>query len=219
MKWKDDDLNLAISLIKDGKSYSEISLILKRSEGSIRSKVIKYGVKTSLYYNYKVSESVCLFCGDKFEDLECRERKFCSQSCNAKFNNVKRKRNVDKITSNCPNCSKEITKRNNKYCDNKCQLEYERKLVFEKIESGDTSLYEKNYKNYLVHKYGERCMKCGWCERNKITGKVPIQLEHKDGNSYNNSLNNLELLCPNCHSLTPTYGALNKGNGRKNRKR
>jgi len=218
MKWTDNDVNLAISLIKNGKSYSEISLILKRSEGSIRSKVIKYGIKTSLYYNQKISESICLLCGVKFEDLECRERKFCSQSCNAKFNNVKRNRN--KITiSNCPNCSKEVTKRNNKYCDNKCQLEYEKKIIFEKIKNGDVSLYERNYKNYLIHKYGDKCMRCGWCEKNPITGKVPIQLEHKDGNSRNNSLDNLEILCPNCHSLTPTYGALNKGNGRKNRKR
>lgn len=62
-------------------------------------------------------------------------------------------------------------------------------------------------------------MKCGWSKINPTTGKVPIQLEHIDGNSENNSLDNLKLLCPNCHSLTSTYGALNKGNGRKNRKR
>ena len=44
-------------------------------------------------------------------------------------------------------------------------------------------------------------------------------MEHIDGNSENNNIENLELLCPNCHSLTPTFGALNKGKGRKNRKR
>ena len=219
MKWSEEDVNLAISLIKNGKSYSEISLILKRSEASIRSKVLKYGIKTSIYYNQRVSESLCLLCGDKFEDLECRKRKFCSQSCNAKYNNIKRSRNKIITISTCPNCSKEVTKRNNKYCDNKCQLEYERLIIFEKIENGDTTLYFKNYKNYLIHKYGEKCMKCGWNKVNPKTSKVPIQLEHIDGNSENNSLDNLKILCPNCHSLTPTYGALNKGNGRKNRKR
>lgn len=61
-------------------------------------------------------------------------------------------------------------------------------------------------------------MECGWRERNKITGNVPIQLEHVDGNSNNHSLNNLKLLCPNCHSLTPTFGNLNNGNGRMKRK-
>jgi 5-methylcytosine-specific restriction endonuclease McrA len=58
-------------------------------------------------------------------------------------------------------------------------------------------------------------MRCGWDEIHPITNKVPIQLDHIDGNSENNSLQNLRLLCPNCHSLTPTFGILNKGNGRE----
>lgn len=37
------------------------------------------------------------------------------------------------------------------------------------------------------------------------------------GNYLNNSEDNLDLICPNCHSLTPTYRALNIGNGRKDR--
>ena len=54
--------------------------------------------------------------------------------------------------------------------------------------------------------------------KNPVTNNVPIQLDHIDGNSDNNSLDNLKLLCPNCHSLTPTFGALNKGNGRELRR-
>jgi len=69
----------------------------------------------------------------------------------------------------------------------------------------------------LVETYGKKCMKCGWDEVHPITKNIPIELEHKDGNSENHSLNNLELLCPNCHSLTPTYKSLNKGNGRHKR--
>jgi 5-methylcytosine-specific restriction endonuclease McrA len=34
----------------------------------------------------------------------------------------------------------------------------------------------------------------------------------------NHNEKNLNLLCPNCHSLTPTYGSLNKGNGRLKRR-
>ena len=62
-------------------------------------------------------------------------------------------------------------------------------------------------------------MDCGWSQVHSITNKVPIQLEHIDGNSDNNKLSNLKLLCPNCHSLTPTYGALNKNNGSSRRKK
>jgi len=57
-------------------------------------------------------------------------------------------------------------------------------------------------------------MECGWDKRNPLSNKIPIELEHIDGNSENNMLENLKLLCPNCHSLTPTYKALNTGNGR-----
>ena len=117
----------------------------------------------------------------------------------------------------CLNCGKGIPNRN-LYCNNTCHSEYETKIIYEKIENGDTTFYEGRYKSYLIHKNGEKCMKCDWNEINQTTGKIPIQLEHIDGNSDNNSLNNLKLLCPNCHSLTPTYGALNKGNGRSVRK-
>ena len=50
-------------------------------------------------------------------------------------------------------------------------------------------------------------------------GSIPTigSQSYIDGHSENNSLPNLKLLCPNCHSLTPTYGFLNKGNGRKKR--
>ncbi len=42
-------------------------------------------------------------------------------------------------------------------------------------------------------------------------------MNHIDGNSENNKEKNLELLCPNCHSLTPNFKGLNKGNGRHSR--
>lgn len=39
---------------------------------------------------------------------------------------------------------------------------------------------------------------------------IPLELDHIDGNHENNALKNLRLLCPNCHSLTPTYRGKNK---------
>ena len=46
--------------------------------------------------------------------------------------------------------------------------------------------------------------------------ELPLELHHKDGNHYNNNVDNLAILCPNCHSLTGTYKNSNK-NGRKSR--
>ena len=52
-------------------------------------------------------------------------------------------------------------------------------------------------------------------KKNPITGKVPLTINHIDGNPRNNNPDNLEVLCPNCHALTPNYGALNKGNSNR----
>ena len=72
-------------------------------------------------------------------------------------------------------------------------------------------------KVYLIKIKGEKCEQCGWDKKNEYTNKVPIEMDHIDGNSENNKLDNLRLLCPNCHSLTKTYKGANKGYGRFNR--
>ena len=59
-------------------------------------------------------------------------------------------------------------------------------------------------------------MKCSWDVVNQWTGKVPIELNHIDGNPENHSLENVELVCPNCHSLSPFTKS--RGKGRKWRK-
>ena len=46
-------------------------------------------------------------------------------------------------------------------------------------------------------------------------GKKPFYYYHKDGNFKNTTPENTGLICYNCHSLTPTFGSLNKGKGRR----
>jgi len=54
--------------------------------------------------------------------------------------------------------------------------------------------------------------KCVLCGLNDSWNNKPItlQLDHIDGNRYNHNLENLRILCPNCHTQTPTHSARNK---------
>jgi len=214
MKWTEIDIEIVTNLLKDGKKYDEISKITGRTPSSIRTKLFNIGEKWTNYVNF-LKEHYCLQCNNKFIDLLHVDRKFCSKSCSRTYLNLKEGKK-EKSIHKCINCEK-MTK--GKYCSNKCQRDFEKFILYERIENGDSTLHERTYKNYLISKFGNKCMECGWDKVHQITNKVPIQLEHTDGDSTNNSIGNLKLLCPNCHSLTPTYGALNKGNGRKNRKR
>jgi hypothetical protein len=56
------------------------------------------------------------------------------------------------------------------------------------------------------------CEKCGWAKRSS-SGRLPLELDHINGDSNNNRLENLRILCPNCHSLEPNY----RGRNRKKR--
>jgi hypothetical protein len=48
--------------------------------------------------------------------------------------------------------------------------------------------------------------KCELCRIDEWMGKkIKLELHHKDLNHFNNNLENLQILCPNCHSLIPNH--------------
>jgi 5-methylcytosine-specific restriction endonuclease McrA len=54
-----------------------------------------------------------------------------------------------------------------------------------------------------------KCELCGWCEMS-VDGRIPIELDHINGDHMDNRIENLRILCPNCHSLQLTHRGKNK---------
>ena len=78
-------------------------------------------------------------------------------------------------------------------------------------------ILDGKYPNYQTYKLKNRLFKAGLKENKcEICGisewlgqPIKCELHHKDGNRTNHKLENLQILCPNCHSQTDTYRALN----------
>jgi len=149
---------------------------------------------------------------EKYTSVRKREREkglFCNRSCSAKYNNTKRK-----CLNNCLVCNEAIYK-NRKFCSRECNGNYLKQISYNKFVNGE-KIDIANIRRIMKTKNKE-CMSpnCLW-----DFSKIPVTLEihHIDGNSENNLMENLVLLCPNCHSLTETYKAKNIGNGRHYRR-
>lgn len=122
----------------------------------------------------------------------------------------------------CLYCKKELTNHQTKFCNSQCQHNYYNQ---EKIaawlrgeDEGWTGYSIKTWiRKYLLEKANYKCELCGWGKQNPYSQTIPLEIHHKDGNWKNNRPENLQVLCPNCHSLTQNYKILNKGNSDRER--
>ena len=92
---------------------------------------------------------------------------------------------------------KGIHKANPNYMDLKTYLNESQDIQTNKIR---IKLLREGYKE-------AKCESCGlttW-----LNQEIPLEVHHKDGNRYNNTIENFELLCPNCHALTDSYRGKN----------
>jgi len=181
-----------------------------------RSEAGKLGAKkTSLLFRkraldkYYANPNICLNCGGKIcvmKDEKVRTvriKKFCNHSCSAQYSN--KNRAIPKL---CIVCSQPRSPWAKKYCSLSCQAAERSKIAIlnatrsktPKLATGSTAL-----RKFLFTIKGSQCWSCGWNKINPITGKCPLTMNHIDGDSTNNTLDNLELLCGCCDSLTPTY--------------
>jgi hypothetical protein len=88
------------------------------------------------------------------------------------------------------------------------------KTPIEEVLVEDSTYSNTSFLNKRLIKEGlleEKCSipECGITEWQGQ--KISLHLDHINGNNTDNRIKNLRLLCPNCHSLTPTYCGRNKG--------
>jgi Zn finger protein HypA/HybF involved in hydrogenase expression len=149
----------------------------------------------------------CKKCGNEFEpkkglvsycSLTCRNSRSWTES--DKLKKSKSAKNSEKVKEANSNRTDDVwIKIGN------TRKENHRKQI---LESKYEDLSFESLRFRILYEQENKCNKCGLDEW--LGESLVLELEHKDGNHFNNDRNNLEMLCPNCHSLTETWRGRNK---------
>ena len=166
---------------------------------------------------YNQQPKLCKHC-TKIIPYEQRRNDYCNHSCRASETNKGGNRNkqyFDTIrgypkNNKCPNCDNPV--KINKYCSHKCELIHHFK---EKVKA-NIQMSGGTIRAYLKLTRTRKCEVCNLTHWNNQP--IPLEGHHIDGDHLNNTDENLQLICLNCHGLTDTYKNKNKGNGRDKRR-
>lgn len=76
-------------------------------------------------------------------------------------------------------------------------------------ENSDFQSFKLKSRLFKEHIKKQACEVCRWAAKS-IDGRIPLELDHINGDRRDNRLENLRILCPNCHSLQTTHRGRNK---------
>ena len=155
---------------------------------------------------YNENPKTCLNCRSVLS-FKNRHHKYCCITCRRIKN-----RALPKTNPICPSCGQISKYYGNSHWATYCSACIDSGKHIHKKTPGTVPFSElktdATRRHWIILLRGHKCEICGLTE---WTGKIiPLQLDHIDGNSRNNVLENCRVICPNCDALLPTY----KGNGR-----
>ena len=185
-----------LKLREDGKSYGEISKELNESKSYVafvckqsKNDFEKTKKKKKSKKDYELI--VCSIVSECFNINQVCKRLFL-KSTKTNYNRIEKiikKYNID--TSHF----KEISD------SNKTNRELNKEEIFIENSQVQTS----RIRNYLF-KFNLKEKKCECCGNIEWMGKeIPLQVHHINGNNTDNRVENLQILCPNCHAFTDNY--------------
>lgn len=160
---------------------------------------------------YAASPVLCLTCKSPLPYKLRHQNKYCNHSCAARHTNTFPTRKKKKLVP-CEACGKPVAY---KFCDSVCLNKLRRQQRIAKFLAGE-ALGEASAKRYFLEQQQGKCAICGistWRDK-----PVLLILDHINGHSDNNTVDNLRLVCSNCDATLPTYKGRNKGQGRFTRK-
>lgn len=165
--------------------------------------ILTRGQRTKAIQKYESNPKHCKLCGTMIP-YEGRLNTYCNHSCAAAATNRTRLGGKPR-TRKCLDCSA-YPEKNHKYC-NECRKKHpERANKKTDLKEART---DRVRKRILLAECGIKCQACYNTEWHGCP--IPLDLDHIDGDSDNNDRDNLRLICPNCHALTPTYKGRNQG--------
>ena len=179
--------------------------------GALQSKLGKAERRANFF-------KACLRCGNNI-GYDKRRNTYCSHSCAASEGNIGQVRNPRKHPQReCPVCETKLPSRCKTFCSVVCRETVRWFNTKKQIEAqgGWSRFNPVQIKKWLEEQHGWKCSICGLTEW--LGNRIPLVMDHVNGNPEDHSCDNLRFVCGNCDMLLPTYKSKNKGNGRASRK-